>query len=96
MLVKLSGPKRMVGIRYGDADLQCSILGIDGGVDEVETSALRIIAAVDQLQSKHRGVVGRLARRIPQLLLELDQLLLADGEIDVDRVDRVERGQQRR
>ena len=54
---ELSGAKRVLGIGNGDAYLQRSAPGIDGCVNEVEPASLRMVAAVDQLESKRRGTI---------------------------------------
>src|SRR5882762_4104471 len=85
-----AGSQQAFRIGHRDAHLQRAALLVERGIDEIEPSADRVLAAVGEAYVERRCLIG-----LPHRLLDLQQPVLADREVHPHRVAGVQRGEQR-
>ena len=68
---------------------------IDCGIDKIDLAGEFVLAAVGQTQPERRQSAQAVIRVAVELALQLQQLQFANGEVDINRIHRIQGRQQR-
>ena len=92
---ELACAQQPFGIGHLHAHLQRAAFRVHRRIDEIQLAAGLVFAAIGELQAERRQLGIAFAGIAFQLALQFQQFLLANREIDVNRIDRIQRRQQR-